>query len=92
MVRNVSKPTYFGSVHVLNSKVESEPCKTNSVFVINLIANMIKISQNTILNTVNSASGFIDVSHIPVCIQHFCPINKGKIYTLNNNTISVPNI
>ena len=27
MVRNVSKPSYFGSVHVLNSKVVSEPCK-----------------------------------------------------------------
>ena len=27
MVRNVGKPTYFGSVHVLNSKLLSEPCK-----------------------------------------------------------------
>ena len=27
MVRNVSKPTYFGSAHVLNSKLVSEPCK-----------------------------------------------------------------
>ena len=27
MVRNVSKPTYFGSGHVLNSKLVSEPCK-----------------------------------------------------------------
>ena len=27
MVRNVSKPIYFGGVHVLNSKLVSEPCK-----------------------------------------------------------------
>ena len=27
MVRNVSKPTYIGSGHVLNSQLESEPCK-----------------------------------------------------------------
>ena len=27
MVRSVSKPTYFGSGHVLNSELVSEPCK-----------------------------------------------------------------
>ena len=27
MVRNVSKPTYFGSGHMLNSKLVSKPCK-----------------------------------------------------------------
>ena len=27
MVQNVSKPTYFGSGHVLDSKLASEPCK-----------------------------------------------------------------
>ena len=27
MVRNVSKPTYIGSGHVLNSQLVSEPCK-----------------------------------------------------------------
>ena len=27
MVRNVSKPTYIASGHVLNSKLVSEPCK-----------------------------------------------------------------
>ena len=26
-MRNVSEPTYFGSGHVLNSKLVSEPCK-----------------------------------------------------------------
>ena len=45
MVRNVSKPTYFRSGHLLNSKLVSEPCK-----------NMFLL--NTILNTVNSTSGF----------------------------------
>ena len=27
MVRNVSKHTYYGSIHVLYSKLVSEPCK-----------------------------------------------------------------
>ena len=32
MVRNVSKPTYFGSGHVLNSKSVSESCKQLRVY------------------------------------------------------------
>ena len=43
MVRHVCKPTYFGTGHVLNSKLVSEPCK-KYVFVINLIPSMIRIS------------------------------------------------
>ena len=49
MLQNISKPTFFGNGHVLNSKLVSEPCKK---------------FWNKILNTVNSTSVFIQVSKI----------------------------
>ena len=41
MTRNVSKPTYFRSDHVLNSTLVSDPCN-DTVFVVKLIQNFIE--------------------------------------------------
>ena len=50
MVQNVGKPTYFGSDHVLNSKLVSEPCK-QFCFCCKIDPKHDQVSQNTILDT-----------------------------------------
>ena len=49
MLQNITKPTYFGNGHVLNSKLVSEPGKK---------------LWNKILNTVNSTLVVIHISKI----------------------------
>ena len=84
MLQNISKPTFFGNGHVLNSKLVSEPCKK---------------FWNKILNTVNSTSVFIQVSKILAqiggtykCAHSISDHKTPKKYTENYNTIFVPDI
>ena len=57
MVRNDTKPYYFGSGHVLNSKLVPEPCKQFW-----FCYKLDHMDENTIFDTVNSTSEFIQVS------------------------------
>ena len=80
MVQNVSKPTYFESGHVFNSKLVSEPWKQFCFCC--KIGPMIKISQNTILDTVLKfyirvhihvprIPALVNRRYIQVCTQYF---------------------
>ena len=78
MVRNVSKPTYIGSGHVLNSQLESEPCK-QFCFCRKIDPENDNIILDTFLEILHQGS-FIHVSrilalvnlrYIQVFTQHF---------------------
>ena len=62
----------------------------NSVFIINLIPSMIKISYNTILDTVNSTSGFIHVTCIHRCTDALCKLQcEHRILTNKHRKIHI---
>ena len=87
MVRNVSKPTYFGSAHVLNSKWISEPCeqfcfcykfnhKHDQIFIKH---NFRHCKLHIRVQTHNTHACTIRrYVNIRVCTQHFWPINTEK--------------
>ena len=102
MVQNVSKPTYFGSDHVLNSKLVSEPCKHFWVFCKidpkhdqNFIEHILRLFENStsgfIYTDCTYRSALVNRRSILVSVHTTFLINKHRKIPIIH-TISVPDI